>query len=101
MATEKKISCKTAAAAMRKAHGEMVLDTCRECCNCQKETRENSKLICIAFGGGVAWDPNERACANMFNVAFRGLRPRQRTLYDYLGYGNKKDETPVEQVSLF
>ena len=82
---------------MRNHYGESFQDFCYECCNCQLEARGSDKLICITFGGGVVWDPKERACSKMFNVPFRGIRPRIETLYDQLYLS----DTEPGQISLF
>ena len=83
---------------MKKHYGECKGEFCDLCCNYQKQQRtEDSIKICIAYDEVTEWNPMEKACG-LFNIPFRGLRPRHRMVCEYY----KNEEAPqVEQVSLF
>lgn len=72
-------STKAYANRMRKECGELYSEHCNDCCNCQRQTRGKDAKACIAYGIEYIWDPSERACG-LFNVPFRGIRPRRRPI---------------------
>ena len=74
---------KTAANQMRREYGETFCEACYACCNRQWNNVKEQKMVCIAFGGDLAWDGSEKACG-LFNVPFRGIRPYRLPLSDYL-----------------
>ena len=85
---------------MRKEYGENPSERCIFCCNYQKKSREdNEHLVCIAYDSEGEWDPNQIACG-LFNVPFRGIRPRRRELIEF--YSKPVNKEPEgDQMSLF
>lgn len=69
----------SAAKRMYAEYGDCPSAHCDTCCNFQSTAEANGAKACIAYGAWKAWDPNTYACG-IYNVAFRGLRPRRRPL---------------------
>lgn len=94
-------STKAYANRMRKAYGEMYSECCRDCCNCQLQIRGKDEKVCIAYGMEFVWDPSEKACG-LFNIPFRGIRPKRRTVSEFYNKKHKKESANgVKQFSLF
>ena len=74
---------KTAAKQMRREYGENLCECCADCCNRQRISHDEPKMICIAYGRNLSWDSKEIACG-LFNIPFRGLRPRRTPLGEVL-----------------
>ena len=84
---------------MRKEFGENPGYRCCHCCNYQKKDRKDDEhLVCIAYDSKGEWDPSETACG-LFNVPFRGLRPRRRELIE--SYKKDEEQTPDPTQSSF
>ena len=74
---------KTAAKQMRKEYGENLCEICSDCCNRQRLNHDEPKMVCIAYGRNLSWNGMETACG-LFNIPFRGLRPRRLPLGEVL-----------------
>lgn len=77
---------KTAAKQMRREYGENLCESCSDCCNRQRMNRNDAKMICIAYGGELSWSGTETACG-LFNIPFRGLRPKRIPFAEILNRG--------------
>ena len=74
---------RTAAKQMRREYGENLCECCADCCNRQRISHDEPKMICIAYGRNLLWNGMEIACG-LFNIPFRGLRPRRLPLGEVL-----------------
>lgn len=87
---------------MRQEYGEKICDQCGDCCNRQLKSRKEKTMICIAYDNETPWERHERACG-LFNVPFRGIRPKRTPLGEYLERKtrHRPQENTEEQASLF
>lgn len=74
---------RTAAKQMRREYGENQCECCADCYNMQLMNHDTPKMICIAYGGNLSWNGTEIACG-LYNIPFRGLRPRRLPLGEVL-----------------
>ena len=93
---------KTAAKQMRREYGENLCECCADCCNRQRIKHDESKMVCIAYGRKLSWNGMETACG-LFNIPFRGLRPRRLPLGEVLSRERSLKPLatqPEEQIQL-
>lgn len=88
---------KAAATCMRKEYGERIIHFCRDCCNRQLNNRTERVMVCIAFDNETAWPENERAC-NLYNVPFRGIRPKLMPLGDFYKEAQKARSQGIQSA---
>lgn len=86
---------------MHHEYGESIINTCGDCCNCQKADRNKPDLICIAYGSSATWNKNFKACEKMFNYPFRALRPRVKALDERSASKRDMSKEIDNQISLF
>lgn len=92
------MQCTAAASRMRKEYGEKPANWCGQCCNCQAKCGVSK--VCIAWSDTLPWNEDLRACG-LFNVAFRGLRPRRRPLHEMFEPQRRQPEPSPEQSTMF
>lgn len=87
---------------MLKEYGYGRIQKCGTCCNCQHTAALNtSKKACIAYSESMAWDETSPSCG-LYNIAFRGIRPKRRPLSEMFESRKGKSTKPSDdQESLF